>query len=80
MLYKKVMPTKRSRTHPILVSDISSLKDESPNHAFTYDLKVFLRRACTALLVDDVRASKHDLYSDNDRNVLAHLGSRRCND
>jgi hypothetical protein len=41
-----------------------------------HDLKVLLRSACAALLVDDVSASKHDLHSDNDRNVLAHSRSR----
>jgi len=80
MLYRKVMSTKRSRTYPTLVSDISSLKDKLPDYAFTYGLKIFLRRARTTLLVDDVSASEHDLHSDNDRNVLAHLGRRRCND
>lgn len=42
---------------------------------FAHNLKIFLRGIRATLLVHDVSASEHDLHSDDDRNVLAHLGS-----
>jgi len=44
------------------------------------NLEIFLRRVRAALLVDDVSASEHDLHSDNDRDVLAHLRSGGSDD
>ena len=45
-----------------------------------HNLEIFLRRVRAALLVDDVCASEHDLHSDNDRDVLAHLRSGGSDD